>query len=63
MVIRDSTGAIVGGICSVLENVDSPGLVEFQAGCAACLLAFQYNLTPRVFESNCLDLVQATKYA
>ena len=32
MIIRDSTGVVVGGICSVLENVDSSELVEFQAG-------------------------------
>lgn len=63
IVIRDSTVVVVGDICSELEDVDSPKLVEFLARYVACLLEFQYNLAPLVFESDCLNLVQATTSA
>lgn len=62
MVLRDSTGAIVSGIFSIIGNLDSSELVEFQlVGRVARLQVAQYNLAPQVFQSDCLSLVQATK--
>lgn len=41
VVVRNSYGIVVGGVCSKVENVTSPELVEFLAGRPACFLAVQ----------------------
>lgn len=62
VVLRNSMGEVVGGLymCSFVEFVVSPEVVEFTAGREACLLAVNYNLAPLVIESDCITLVQAT---
>ncbi|PRQ38614.1 putative ribonuclease H-like domain, reverse transcriptase zinc-binding domain-containing protein [Rosa chinensis] len=61
VLIRDSTGSIVGGFCGKISNVLSPDIVEAMAGREACELAAEFQLAPIVFESDCLKLVEASK--
>ncbi|KAL6141458.1 hypothetical protein ACLB2K_059746 [Fragaria x ananassa] len=58
VLLRDSDGHVVGGICMKVDTVASLDTVEALAGRAACELAAEFNLSPVVLESHCLKLVK-----
>ncbi|KAL6145273.1 hypothetical protein ACLB2K_055961 [Fragaria x ananassa] len=58
VLLRDSDGHVVGGICMKVDTVASLDTVEALAGRAACELTAEFNLSPVVFESECLKLVK-----
>ena len=60
LVVRDSEGNILGGTCSFLSNVTAPDLIEAYAGRFACEFVSNYNLSPVIFEADCLKLVTAS---
>ncbi|XP_062020930.1 uncharacterized protein LOC133737379 [Rosa rugosa] len=61
VIFRDSEGEVVAGGCRYVSEVSSAEEVEMRASRWACQLAVTHQLTPIIFESDCLTLVQATK--
>ena len=61
VIVRDSDGRIVAGMCKRLSHVMGPDMVEAMAGRVACVLATSYNLSPIVFESDCMKVINASK--
>nr|XP_011468628.1 PREDICTED: uncharacterized protein LOC105352716 [Fragaria vesca subsp. vesca] len=58
VLLRDLDGHVVGGICMKVDTIASPDTVEALAGRAACELVAEFNLSPVIFESDCLKLVK-----
>ncbi|KAL6191896.1 hypothetical protein ACLB2K_038285 [Fragaria x ananassa] len=58
VLLRDSDEHVVGGICMKVDTVASPDTVEALARRVACELAAEFNLSPVIFESDCLKLVK-----
>ncbi|KAM5562230.1 hypothetical protein ABKV19_017448 [Rosa sericea] len=59
VVVRDNGGRIVAGACASVSVVLSPALVEAFAGRLACQVVERFGLAPVVFETDCLQLVNA----
>ncbi|XP_062008585.1 uncharacterized protein LOC133725376 [Rosa rugosa] len=57
VVLRDSSGSIVGGVCSKVRWVSSLQTVEALACRAACNLVDRFGLAPVAFESACQHAV------
>ncbi|PRQ28685.1 hypothetical protein RchiOBHm_Chr5g0005651 [Rosa chinensis] len=61
VVIRDATGTVVAGACEQCDHVWSPLVVEALASRLACSVVTDNHLAPVIFESDCLQLVQAIR--
>ncbi|XP_062005779.1 uncharacterized protein LOC133722953 [Rosa rugosa] len=59
VVVCDVDGRIVARACARVSVALSPALVEAFAGHLACRLVEQFSLAPVVFETDCLQLVNA----
>ncbi|XP_061993511.1 uncharacterized protein LOC133711397 [Rosa rugosa] len=57
VVLKDSSGSIVGGVCSKVRWVSNLPTVEVSACRAACNLVDRFGLAPVAFESNCQHVV------
>ncbi|PRQ19434.1 putative ribonuclease H-like domain-containing protein [Rosa chinensis] len=57
VVVRDSSGSIVGVVCSKVRWVSNPQTIEALAYRAACSLLDRFGLAPVAFESDCQHAV------
>ncbi|PRQ21155.1 putative RNA-directed DNA polymerase [Rosa chinensis] len=59
IVVRDADSTVVAGACGQCSDVLQPLVVEALASRLACKLVEENSLAPVIFESDCLQLVQA----
>ncbi|XP_062012636.1 uncharacterized protein LOC133729168 [Rosa rugosa] len=59
VIVRDSNGEVVGGVCKFVASISSPVEIKAFAARAACDLESQFHLAPISFEGDCLQVIQA----